>query len=206
MCKSLISKKNQTCSVKVGLSDYFIGETEVTQDLWIAVMGSNPSQKNGFKYPVQNVSWNDCQTFITKLNQLTGKTFRLPTEAEWEYAARGGNKSKGYKYSGSDNIEEVAWYYKNSDNEIHEVGTKKFNELGIYDMSGNVWEWCQDCYDAYSPSAQIDPICEYDSEWSRVLRDGNYLSATKYCRTTSRGSSNPKGGHEYEYYGFRLAQ
>ena len=142
----------------VTLSSYYIGETEVTQELWEAVMGSNPSYYSGYpQRPVEYVSLNDCQEFITKLNQLTGKNFRLPTEAEWEYAARGGNKSKGYKYSGSNTIDNVAWYTSNSGSETHDVKTKQANELGIYDMSGNVYEWCQDWYDSYSSGSQTDP-------------------------------------------------
>ena len=125
---------------KVTLSDYYIGKTEVTQALWEAVMGNNPSAFKGENLPVECISWNDCKEFISKLNALTGKTFRMPTEAEWEYAARGGSKSRGYKYSGSGNIDEVAWHKDNSEEKTHEVGTKRPNELGIYDMSGNVGE------------------------------------------------------------------
>ncbi|MBR5087175.1 MAG: SUMF1/EgtB/PvdO family nonheme iron enzyme [Muribaculaceae bacterium] len=139
----------------VTLSTYYIGQTEVTQKLWEAVMGSNPSHFKGAMRPVEGVNWNDCQEFIKKLNTLTGQNFRLPTEAEWEYAARGGNSSHGYKYSGSNNIDDVAWYYGNSGvftGQTHDVATKQPNELGLYDMSGNVMEWCQDVYgkDYYS--------------------------------------------------------
>jgi formylglycine-generating enzyme required for sulfatase activity len=134
----------------VTLSSYWIGQTEVTKALWNAVMGTNPSLSKGDELPVENVSWKDCQKFIKKLNQLTGETFRLPTEAEWEYAARGGNKSKGYKYSGSNDLGTVAWSSNNSLPKTHPVATKQPNELGIYDMSGNVYEWCNDYYDSYS--------------------------------------------------------
>lgn len=142
------ARENEKPAHKVTVDDFLIGETEVTQELWFAVMGSNPSH---FKWldgdhPVENVSWNDVQEFIKKLNEMTGKEFRLPFEAEWEYAARGGKKSTDKKYAGSDDIDEVAWYKDNSDGMTHEVATKKPNELGIYDMSGNVWELCQDYY------------------------------------------------------------
>ena len=153
---------------QVTLSDYYIGETEVTQELWQAVMGSNPSKFTGSGLlPVEKVSWDDCQTFITKLN-----VFRLPTEAEWEFAARGGNSSQGYKYSGSNNIDDVAWYTNNSNSKTHEVGTKAPNELGIYDMSGNVWEWCQDWDGSYSSSAQTNPTGP-TSGAERVYRGGS---------------------------------
>ncbi|MBQ8608093.1 MAG: SUMF1/EgtB/PvdO family nonheme iron enzyme, partial [Bacteroidaceae bacterium] len=141
----------------VTLSSYSIGQTEVTQALWKAVMGSNPSRFRGDNLPVERVSWNDCRTFIRKLNALTGRTFRLPTEAEWEFAARGGNQSQGYQYSGSNNLGSVAWYDSNSGDKTHPVATKSANELGLYDMSGNVWEWCQDWYGSYSSSSQTNP-------------------------------------------------
>ena len=138
--------------------DFHIGATEVTQALWQAVMGANPSYFTGdLNRPVEQMSWNDCQTFIAKLNQMTGKTFRMPTEAEWEFAARGGNLSQGYKYAGSDNVDEVAWYSGNSSNTTHPVGTKMANELGLYDMSGNVMEWCQDFYGDFTSEPQTDP-------------------------------------------------
>ena len=138
-------------------NDYYIGKYEVTQALWQAVMGYNPSEFMGDNLPVENVSWEESQEFISKLNRITGKKFRLPTEAEWEYAARGGNKSRDYQYSGSNNLSDVAWYTQNSDSKTHAVGTKQGNELGIYDMSGNVWEWCQDWKGTYSSSSQVNP-------------------------------------------------
>ena len=127
-------------------NDYYIGKYEVTQALWKAVMGKKPSRFKGDNLPVVSVSWNDCQKFISKLNRKTGKKFRLPTEAEWEYAARGGKKSRCYQYSGGNNISDVAWYYNNSGSKTYAVGSKQANELGIYDMSGNVNEWCQDWF------------------------------------------------------------
>ena len=175
----------------VTLSDYYIGETEVTQELWQAVMGSNPSYRSGNpQRPVEQVSWNNCQEFIKKLNQLTGKNFRLPTEAEWEYAARGGNKSKGYKYSGGNTIGNVAWYTDNSSSQTHDVKTKSANELGIYDMSGNVWEWCQDRYGDYSSSSQMNPTGPSSGSY-RVDRGGSWSSGAGYCRVSARGSINP---------------
>lgn len=175
----------------VTLSDYYIGETEVTQELWQAVMGSNPSYFTGnLQRPVEEVSWNDCQTFITKLNALTGETFSLPTEAEWEYAARGGNKAQGYLYSGSNTIGDVAWYTSNSSSTTHPVKTKQANELGIYDMSGNVWEWCADWYGSYSSSAQTDPVGP-SSGSGRVLRGGSWGSNATYCRVANRDGIAP---------------
>ena len=171
--------------------DYYIGETEVTQELWEAVMGSNPSSSKGKTLPVEQVAWVDCQQFINKLNELTGKTFRLPTEAEWEYAARGGNKSKGYQYSGSNNIDAVAWYEENSrGGKFHPVKTKKANELGIYDMSGNVYEWCQDRFDRYSSSSQTNPTGPAAGS-ERVFRGGGWGSQTKYCRLSFRNYQSP---------------
>lgn len=177
----------------VTLSDYYIGETEVTQELWQAVMGSNPSYFTGnLQRPVEEVSWNDCQTFITKLNALTGETFSLPTEAEWEYAARGGNKAQGYLYSGSNTIGDVAWYTSNSSSTTHPVKTKQANELGIYDMSGNVWEWCADWYGSYSSSAQTDPVGP-SSGSDRVLRGGSWVHVAAYCRVADRNGFTPTG-------------
>ena len=182
----------------VTLSDYYIGSCEVTQELWEAVMGSNPSCFKGSQNPVERVSWNDCQNFIKKLNSLTGRTFRLPTEAEWEYAARGGNKSLHYKYSGSGNIGNVAWYGENSRSKTHAVGTKTANELGIYDMSGNVWEWCSDWWGYYSAGAQTNPQGP-SSGSSRVLRGGSWSNNAWGCRVSDRNGyvpvdSNNNGG------------
>ena len=185
----------------VTLSSYYIGETEVTQALWKAVMGNNPSYFKGDDLPVEQVSWNDCQEFIRKLNQKTGKSFRLPTEAEWEYAARGGKKSKGYKYAGSDNEDSVAWYYDNSNKQTHQVKGKLPNELGIFDMCGNIWEWCIDWYGKYDGGSQINPIGS-PSGSRRVLRGGGWHFDNNSCRALNRSYDFP---NEKNYgIGFRL--
>ena len=181
----------------VTLNDYYIGQTEVTQALWVAVMGSNPSNWNGTNLPVENVSYVDVKTFIEKLNKETGRTFRLPTEAEWEYAARGGGNSRDYKYSGSDNIGSVAWYDGNSGDMTHPVARKQANNLGLYDMSGNVWEWCDDWYNAYPYSSQINP------GGLRVVRGGSWSSSANRCRVSYR-DNGAQGGHCI-YFGFRIA-
>ena len=188
----------------VTLSDFYIGETEVTQELWDAVMGSNPSYFTGnMQYPVEYVSWNECQEFISKLNALTGENFKLPTEAQWEYAARGGNKASGYLYSGSNNIGDVAWYNNNSNDKTHAVKTKAPNELGIYDMSGNVWEWCSDWSGSYSSSLVTDPVGP-SSGSDRVLRGGNWYGHAFHCRVTNRPESNPD--YRDLSFGLRLAR
>ena len=179
----------------VTLSDYYIGETEVTQALWQAVMGSNPSNFTGnSQRPVESVSWNDCQTFISRLNSKTGMNFRLPTEAEWEYAARGGNRSNKTQYSGSSNIDNVAWYDSNSGSTTHPVKGKSPNELGLYDMSGNVWEWCSDWYssDYYSNSPRNNPQGP-SSGSRRVLRGGSWGSYAQRCRVACRDYGGPDG-------------
>ena len=240
---------------KVTLSSYYIGETEVTQQLWLAVMGSNPSEYapkttnasrceydsfvadarrlnakragtvriptrqewdaamtsggGSLKRPVEMVSWDDCQTFIRKLNQLTGRQFRLPTEAEWEFAARGGTKSQGYKYSGGNSIGTVAWYEDNAfinkevnDYSTHNVKTKRANELGIYDMSGNVYEWCQDRYGHYNSEAQNNPKGP-SSGSDRVFRGGWIYSYGRQCRVSYRDSVKPD--YAMHFLGLRLA-
>ena len=171
-------------------NDYYIGKYEVTQALWKAVMGNNPSYFKGDNLPVENVSWDDCQKFISKLNSITGKNFRLPTEAEWEYAARGGKKSRGYQYSGSNNLSDVAWYEDNSGNKTHSVGTKQGNELGIYDMTGNVWEWCQDWYENYSFAARANPTGA-NSGSSHVGRGGSRDCTARRCRSSYRYIDRP---------------
>ena len=183
-------------------NDYYMGKYEVTQALWQAVMGSNPSNFKGDNLPVETVNWNDCQEFISKLNSLTGRKFRLPTEAEWEYAARGGKKSRGYQYSGSRKISDVAWYEGNSRSKTHPVGRKQANELGIYDMSGNVWEWCSDWYGSYSSSSQTNPMGS-DSGAKRVRRGGSWCYIARICRSSYRYGDAPdcRG----LYLGLRLA-
>ena len=171
-------------------NDYYMGKYEVTQALWQVVMGSNPSKFKGDDLPVDQVSWNDCQEFISKLNSMTGRMFRLPSEAEWEYAARGGKKSRGYQYSGSSNISDVAWYCENSAEKTHPVGTKQANELGLYDMTGNVWEWCQDWYGSYVSSSQTNPTGAV-SGWCRVIRDGSCYGFARNCRSSIRGYDAP---------------
>ena len=184
----------------VTLSTYLIGKTEVTQELWQAVMGTNPSTTKGNSFPVVKVSWNDCQTFINKLNVLTGKNFRLPTEAEWEYAARGGNKSKAYKYSGSSTIDNVAWYKANA-GIIKPVASLQPNELGIYDMSGNVWEFCNDWYGNYSGEAQTNPIGPASGDY-RVQRGGSCATSADQCRISYRGAADPTV--PFDHVGLRL--
>ncbi|GEM_PF-844948 len=187
---------------QVTLSDYYIGETVVTQELWKAVMGNNPSKFTGDnERSVEMVSWEEAQEFIEKLNRETGREFRLPTEAEWEYAARGGNKSQGYKYSGSDNLDEVAWYRVNSGDKTHPVKEKKSNEIGLYDMSGNVWEWCQDWFGKYSRDAQLNPQGSFKGAY-RVARGGSWFHDARFCRVSYRGDCAQM--LHYFNLGFRL--
>ena len=195
------AKDDEKPTHSVTLSSFYICKYEVTQALWNAVMGSNPSNWKGDDLPVETVSRDDCQTFIRKLNALTGKNFRLPTEAEWEFAARGGNNSRGYKYAGSNNIETVAWYQGNSGNKTHVVGTKSPNELGLYDMSGNVWEWCQDRYGSYSDASQTNPTGASSGSY-RVLRGGGCGYNSGYCRSSDRNIDTP--GYRIIYFGLRL--
>ena len=185
---------------QVTLSDYSIGQTEVTQELWEAVMGSNPSTFKGLSTrPVDGISWDDCQVFIARLNSLTGENFRLPTEAEWEYAARGGKYSKCYLYPGSDNLDEVAWYSSNSFSVTYPVGLKKPNELGLYDMAGELWEWCYDWYGSpYSSEDQVNPVGPETGEY-HVIRGGYYSAGTQQCRVSHRG-----GAWAYSAYCFGL--
>jgi len=187
---------------QVTLSSYYICKYEVTQDLWTFVMGSNPSHFKGAKKPVEEITWDDSQQFIKKLNALTGKSFRLPTEAEWEFAARGGNLSKGYKYAGSDKATEVAWCRANSGNSSHDVGQKKPNELGLYDMSGNVYEWCQDWKAPYQQAAQTNPTGPEEGTHP-VNRGGRWCGSIGACLTSDRSMSDPK--YHFYHLGMRLA-
>lgn len=187
------------------LSDYYIGETEVTQALWKAVMGDNPSKFTGnLQRPVECVTWADCNTFISKLNSLTGAYFHLPTEAQWEFAAKGGTLSKGYKFSGGNYsaLENVAWYYSNSSSSTHPVASKLPNELGLYDMSGNVAEWCLDWYGPYSSTSQINPTGSYNGTY-RVIRGGSWYHTSSKCRATYRMNGSPSD--KYSDGGLRLA-
>lgn len=213
------SKQDQPAHQVTLTYNYHIGETEVTQELWEAVMGTKPSEFNGDGYkqhPVEHVHWDDCQTFITELNnllqeQLNGRIFRLPTEAEWEYAARGGHKNKQeYIFAGSDNADEVAWYSIKDENELthsQPVKGKKPNELGLYDMSGNVEEWCQDNYDKYTADSQTDPICLRTDYNYYVVRGGKWQvssgNTSRFCRVGYRNSGQRKD--VYNYRGLRLA-
>jgi len=202
------SEQNNDCDEgeklthQVTVSDFYIGKYEITQAQWIAVMDSNPSYYKGDNLPVETVSWEDVQEFIHKLNTQTGKQYRLPTEAEWEFAARGGTKSEGYKYSGSDIAGKVAWYDGNSDNKIHPVGTKSPNELGIYDMSGNVLEWCSDWKGSYSSKAQTNPQGPSFGIY-RINRGGSIANYARLMRISWRNSDDPDSS--YSCLGFRLA-
>ena len=187
---------------QVTVSSFSIGRYLVTQEEWKTVMGDNPSYFKGDKNPVENVSWDNCQEFISKLNALTGKRFRLPTEAEWEFAARGGKMSRHYKYAGSNDVDHVTWHSENSNTSAHPVGMKKPNELGLYDMSGNVWEWCSDWYGPYTASSQTNPKGPASGAY-RVIRGGGWYYSAKYCRVSIRRNYTPT--NTYFNLGFRLA-
>lgn len=177
-------------SHQVTLSSFSIGKYEVTQEEWRAVMGTNPASFQGDKCPVEFVSWNDCLEFIEKLNSLTEMKFRMPTEAEWEFAARGGNISRGYQFAGSNILNSVGWHSGNSGSRTKEVGQKSPNELGLYDMTGNLWEWCSDWYGSYSGNSQTDPTGPVNGT-SRVLRGGGWNGGAKNCRISNRDGRLP---------------
>jgi formylglycine-generating enzyme required for sulfatase activity len=193
----------------VTLSDFSIGKYEVTQAQWLAVMGGWPGRWNvpdtahglGDSYPAYYVSWEDVQRFIDVFNKKTGKRYRLPTEAEWEYAARGGQQAHGYSYSGSNTVGGVAWYSENAGYATQAVGTKQPNELGIYDMSGNVWEWCSDWYGSYSSGAQTNPTGPATG-FDRVNRGGCWNGDGTSCRVAYRSCNYPR--YCNNYIGFRL--
>lgn len=188
---------------QVKLSSFCIGETEVTQELWVAVMGYNPSVFTGdLSRPVESLSWDYCQAFVVKLKELTGRSFRLPTEAEWEYAARGGAQSLGYKYAGGNDVHEVSWNSLNSDGKPHSVATKAPNELGLYDMSGNVPEWCQDWYGDYSSDSQENPTGPLTGS-RRVVRGGGFSNDPAVGRVSCR--KNFYAGDNWFPIGMRLA-
>ena len=200
----------ETNSHQVELDGFHMGKNPVTQALWKAVMGveNDPAHFKGDDRPVESISWHDTQEFLQKLNKITGKPYRLPTEAEWEYAACGGNQSEGYQYAGGNKLEEIAWYRENSYGETKSVGMKDPNELGLYDMSGQVWEWCQDWYDRnyYSQCQKkgkvVNPLGP-ESGTYRVQRGGGWLGPAEVCRVTARGAVDltDRG----DDIGFRLA-
>ena len=196
--------EDETPTHNVLLSTFYIAETEVTQELWNAVMIDNPSSQTGsdrLDFPVETVSWDDCQAFIDSLNAITGRKFSLPTEAQWEYAARGGIKKNDYFFSGSDNATKVCWYSENS-LAPREVKGKEANKLGIYDMSGNVAEWCSDWYGPYYAAYQENPEGQATGT-ARVVRGGAWNSLEKECRNTARSSQAPE--YKSSAIGFRLA-
>ena len=187
---------------EVSLSDYWIGETQVTQQLWKAVMGNNPSKFQNDQFPVIGISWYNCQTFIRKLVELSGVNFRFLTESEWEYAARGGRKTHGYRYSGSNNPEDVAWFSQEKE-ALHPVKWKKPNELGIYDMSGNGDEWCSDWVGNYSNNHQINPKGPLTGK-NKIARGGDWVSSAKFAQCSFR-STGCSPNINYLYHSLRLA-
>ena len=198
--KGLDAEFDEKPAHEVILPSFYMCRYEVTQQLWMDVMGGNPSRHTGEMRPVESVSWEDCQLFISRLNAMTGIVFRLPSEAEWEYAARGGNESQGFMYAGSDSIDDVAWY-NTYDSEPHDIGGKQPNELGLYDMSGNVMEWCADWHGPYTAGRQKSPTGAPGGEY-RVARGGYWESEAKYCTVTYRHPITPD--EVSEYIGLRL--
>jgi formylglycine-generating enzyme required for sulfatase activity len=190
-CTTGNCKDDEKPGHQVTLSSFYIGKYPITQAEWETVMGNNPARFKAERRPVERVSWNDIEHFLELLNAQTGGNYRLPTEAEWEYAARGGKYSQSFKYSGSDVLDRVAWFDQNSDNTSHEVGLKEPNELGLYDMSGNVWEWCSDWYGAYKGDSQIDPQGPEDGS-ERVLRGGSWYRDAQFCRVLTRAKQRPE--------------
>ena len=190
---------------RVKVNSFYLAKYPVTQALWMKVMGNNPSIFQGDDRPVEYVSWEDCQVFLEKLNSLTKRNYRLPSEAEWEFAARGGIYSEGYLYAGSDKLKEVGWYDGNSGRESHPVGQKLDNELRLHDMSGNVYEWVKDQYHEDYCDAPYDGSerCDSENRTDRVLRGGGWINNSRYCRVSSRGHTHL--GDRNDAVGFRLA-
>ncbi|MEM6807194.1 MAG: SUMF1/EgtB/PvdO family nonheme iron enzyme, partial [Bacteroidota bacterium] len=189
---------------RVKLSDYEIGKYPITQEEWTSIMGNNPSHFKGDKLPVEKVSWEDAQQFIRKINaKHPDMKYRLPTEAEWEFAARGGNQGKGYTYAGSNNLAEVGWYKHNANSRTRKVGQKKANELGIHDMSGNIWEWCEDRYSVY-PTGEFENYTGPTKGSGRVYRGGSWYCYARVCQVSSRGYWSP--GDRGSILGFRLSR
>lgn len=194
--------REETPVHQVTVNDFYMGKFEVTQSQWESIMGSNPSHFNGCpNCPVERVSWIDVQEFLVKLNELTGKSYRLPTEAEWEYAAKGGSKSRGFLYSGKNNVNFVAWYSGNSGNKTNPVGQKEPNELGIYDMSGNVWEWVNDWFNYYTETPKDNPTGP-DNGDGRIVKGGSWFGHAGGNRVSCRGSDEPV--NKRSYIGFRI--
>ena len=196
-------RTNESPRHSVTVSSFNISKYAITQKQWQTIMGKNPSQQKGDDHPVENISWEEAQVFINKLNAATGKQYRLPTEAEWEFAARGGIKSQGFKYSGSNSLNDVAWVLMGKRVKTGTVGKKQPNELGIYDMSGNVWEWCHDWYGTYGSNAQTDPLGP-SSGSHRVLRGGRWNSSALECSVSARRGYSPKSRGSNDYFGFRI--
>ncbi|MBE6210403.1 MAG: formylglycine-generating enzyme family protein [Rikenellaceae bacterium] len=204
---------NESLTHSVTLDSFYIGECEVTQAQWQKIMGTTVYQQRdkvytslamsgvGDSHPMYYISWEDAQNFCRELSAITGKTYLLPTEAQWEYAARGGKHSKGYKYSGSYTIDAVAWYSDNSGLATHPVKQKQANELGLYDMSGNVWEWCSDWYGLYSSSSHNNPTGASSGRY-RVLRGGGWNHIARNCRSSNRNRYAPSG--RLDNHGFRV--
>ncbi|MEI6456252.1 MAG: SUMF1/EgtB/PvdO family nonheme iron enzyme [bacterium] len=205
---SILGGEDEKPVHEVDLPDFYIGKFEITQAEWRMVMDQDTSKRffeGCDSCPVERVSWYNVQEFIKKLNERTNMNYRLPTEAEWEYAARGGSRSKGYKYSGSNSDVSVAWKVGNSGNSTHQVGRKRANELGIYDMTGNIFEWCSDWYSPtwYQVCPRHNPAGPADGV-SRVIRGGSWYYDYAGLRTTDRESANPN--YRYGYIGFRLCR
>jgi len=195
------ARDNESPVHQVQLESFYIAECEVTQAQWKKIMGENRSEFKDDTHPVEMVNWEDAQKFCRELSALTGKTYQLPTEAQWEYAARGGKNRQKYKYSGSDELDAVAWYKQNSNAKTNPVKQKRANELGLYDMSGNVWEWCSDYYGTYDSSKQNNPTGPFSGE-DRVLRGGGFFNELQFCRVSHRAGEHPLT--RYNFSGFRV--